>query len=117
VVDDDATVPALAREVLEELGYATLEAEDGADGLVILGSSARIGLLLTDVGLPGGMNERQLAEVARGRQPRLKGPFIAGSTESAVLSRGHLKPGMQVTTKPFAMDRLAAQVRSITNAG
>jgi len=43
--------------------------------------------------------------------------FITGSAENAVLSRGHLKPGMQVTTKPFAMDRLAAQVRSITNAG
>jgi CheY-like chemotaxis protein len=103
--------------VLEELGYATLEAEDGADGLVILESSARIRLLLTDVGLPGGRNGRQLAEVARGRRPRLKVLFITGSAENAVLSRGHLKPGMQVTTKPFAMDRLAAQVRSITNAG
>jgi CheY-like chemotaxis protein len=113
VVDDEATVRLLVREVLEELGYATLEAEDGARGLAVLASAARIDLLVTDVGLPDGMNGRQLADAARALRPDLKVLFITGFAENAVLRQGHLEPGMHVMTKPFAMDLLAAQVRMI----
>jgi PAS domain S-box-containing protein len=113
VVDDEATVRMLVREVLEELGYATLEAEDGAQGLAIVGSGARIDLLVTDVGLPGGMNGRQLADAARALRPELKVLFITGFAENAVVGQGHLDPGMHVMAKPFAMDLLAAQVRTI----
>ena len=65
VIDDEATIRMLIIEVLHEHGYATLEARDGKSGLKILQSEARIDLLITDVGLPGGLNGR---EVRRGRQ-------------------------------------------------
>ena len=113
VVDDEATVRMLATEVLGELGYETLEAEDGAAGLRVLRSGARIDLLVTDVGLPGGMNGRQVADAARSLRPGLKVLFITGYAETAVLSHGHLEPGMHVMVKPFAMEALAARVKDL----
>jgi CheY-like chemotaxis protein len=113
VVDDEPTVRMLVAEVLGELGYAAIEATDGAAGLEVLRSDARIDLLVTDVGLPGGMNGRQLADAARELRPGLKVLFITGYAENAVISHGHLEPGMQVMTKPFAMEALAARIRTI----
>ena len=84
-------------------------------GLKVLQSSARIDLLVTDVGLPGGMNGRQVADAgARRCGPDLKVLFITGYAENAVLGNGHLEPGMQVLTKPFAMDALAAKIQEMT---
>ena len=110
VVDDEATVRMLVAEVLEDLGYTALEASDGAAGARLLQSDRRIDLLVTDVGMPGGMNGRQLAEVGRAARPSLKVLFITGYAENAVLNHGHLDAGMQVLTKPFAMDALASRI-------
>ncbi len=117
VVDDEATVRMLATEVLQELGYRTLEAEDGAAGLRAVRSEARIDLLVTDVGLPGGMNGRQVADAARSLRPGLRVLFITGYAETAVLSHGHLEPGMHVLVKPFAMEALAARVKDLLSRG
>ena len=113
VVDDEPTVRMLVTEVLSELGYAALEAEDGPAGLGLLQSAARIDLLVTDVGLPGGMNGRQLADAARRFRPELKILFITGYAENAVIGNGHLDPGMHVLTKPFAMDALARRISEL----
>ncbi|MFE1599242.1 hybrid sensor histidine kinase/response regulator [Methylobacterium sp. ID0610] len=113
VVDDEPTVRMLVGEVLEELGYAAIEAVDGASGLTILQSDVRIDLLVTDVGLPGGMNGRQMADAARVSRPDLKVLFITGYAENAVVSHGHLAPGMHVMTKPFAMEALAVRIRDL----
>ncbi len=113
VVDDEPTVRMLVTEVLSDLGYNALEAEDGAAGLRMLNSAARIDLLVTDVGLPGGLNGRQVADAARALRPGLKVLFITGYAENAVLSHGHLDPGMHVLTKPFAMDALASRIRDL----
>jgi PAS domain S-box-containing protein len=113
VVDDEPTVRMLVSEVLSDLGYTAIEAEDGMVGLKVLNSTVRIDLLVTDVGLPGGLNGRQLADAARSLRPGLKVLFITGYAENAVLSHGHLDPGMHVMTKPFAMDALASRIREL----
>jgi PAS domain S-box-containing protein len=113
VVDDEAVVRMLVTETLADLGYNALEAGDATAGLKILQSDARIDLLITDVGLPGGMNGRQMADASRRTRPNLKVLFITGYAENAALGNGHLDPGMQVLSKPFAMDQLAARIRSI----
>jgi CheY-like chemotaxis protein len=113
VVDDDPTVRMLVTEVLEELGYTAIEAPDGVAGLRILQSDIRIDLLVTDVGLPGGLNGRQMADGARVSRPLMKVLFITGYAENAVLSHGHLEAGMHVLTKPFAMDALATRIRQV----
>ena len=115
VVDDEATVRMLVTEVLEELGYAAVEAGDGASGLKVLQSDLRVDLLVTDVGLPGGMNGRQLAGAARELRPDLKVLFITGYAENAVVGNGHLAPGMHVLTKPFAMEALASRIKDLTS--
>jgi len=64
------------------------------------------------VGLPG-MNGRQVADAGRAVRPDLKVLFITGYAENAVLSHGHLDPGMHVLTKPFAMEALASRIKSL----
>jgi PAS domain S-box-containing protein len=113
VVDDEPLIRLYVNEILEELGYAALEAPDGLVGLKILRSDARIDLLITDVGLPNGMNGRQLADAARELRPELKVLFITGYAENALLNHGYLSHGMQVVTKPFAMETLAVRIRGL----
>ena len=113
VVGDEPTVRMLVVEVLEDLGYRAIEAEDGPGGLTLLRSDLRIDLLITDVGLPGGMNGRQMADAARTCRPGLKVLFITGYAENAALNHGHLAPGTQVLTKPFALDALAGRIRGL----
>jgi signal transduction histidine kinase len=110
VIDDEPTVRMLAADALGELGFAVLEAADGATGLKVLQSNAPVDLLITDVGLPAGLNGRQVADAARVLRPELKVLFITGYAENAVLSHGHVAPGMEVLTKPFAVDDLTARV-------
>jgi len=113
VVDDEPLVRMLAVEQLEELGYAVIEAEDGPSALRVLNSARPISLLITDVGLPGGMNGRQVADAARVGRPGLEVLFITGYAENAVLNHGHLDPGMHVMTKPFQMDDFARRVKDL----
>jgi PAS domain S-box-containing protein len=113
VVDDEPLVRLFVTEILEDLGYATLQAEDAPAGLGILRSTARIDLLISDVGLPNGMNGRQLADAARELRPDLKVLFITGYAENALLSEGHLEPGMQAMIKPFTMEELAIRLGEI----
>jgi PAS domain S-box-containing protein len=116
VIDDDPTVRMLVSEVLADLGYAVIEAPDGPAGLKALDSNARIDLLITDVGLPGGMNGRQVADAARVSRPGLKVLFITGYAENAAIGKGGLADGMYVVTKPFQMDMLAHRIREIIEA-
>jgi PAS domain S-box-containing protein len=113
VIDDEPTIRMLIGELLADSGYAVIEAPDGPAGLKVLESNARIDLLITDVGLPGGMNGRQVADAARVSRPNLKVLFITGYAENAVVGNGRLEKGMFVTTKPFKMDSLAARIREI----
>jgi PAS domain S-box-containing protein len=113
IVDDEPTVRMLVTEVLQAHGYITIEAEDGRSGLKVLRSNARIDLLISDVGLPGGMNGREMADAARVTRPDLKVLFITGYAPSAVIGSGRLEHGMQVMTKPFALDALATRVKAL----
>jgi len=112
VVEDDPTVRSLIIEVLADLGYEALQAHDGPSGLTCLESDRHIDLLVTDVGLPG-MNGRQLADAARERRPDLKILFITGYAESAALATGFLDPGMEMITKPFAVESLMQRIRAM----
>jgi PAS domain S-box-containing protein len=113
IVDDEPTVRMLLTDVLGELGYTLIEAADSIAGLKVLRSDVHIDLLITDVGLPGGMNGRQMADAGREVRPHLKTLFITGYAENAAVGNGDLGPGMQVLTKPFAVDTLTARVRDL----
>ena len=109
LVEDEAAVRVPAAERLRELGYAVLEAGDGPAALDLLHRGRRVDMLVTDVGLPRGLNGRQVADAARERRPGLPVLFITGYAGGAL--EGRLAPGMEVIGKPFALDALAAKVR------
>jgi DNA-binding response OmpR family regulator len=69
-------------------------------------------LLVTDIGLPG-LNGRQLADAARQQRPDLRVLFMTGYAENATIANGFLEPGMEMITKPFAIEALATRIRDI----
>jgi PAS domain S-box-containing protein len=113
IVDDEPSIRMLIAEVLAEFGYRAIEAADGSSALRVLQSDTRIDLLVTDVGLPGGMNGRQLADFGRVARPALKILFITGYAEKVVATGDQLGPGMEVIAKPFAMDVLTAKIKEM----
>jgi CheY-like chemotaxis protein len=92
---------------------SVLEAEDGPSAMRVLRAGRRLALLITDVGLPSGMNGRQVADAARLTRPKLKVLFVTGFAENAAIGNGHLPTGMEVITKPFHVADLAAKVAEI----
>ncbi|MGI4861314.1 MAG: ATP-binding protein [Janthinobacterium lividum] len=114
LVEDDRFIRALAAEVLRDSGYAVLEAANGLEAMNLLHSGQQFALLVTDVGLPGGMNGRQVADAARAVRQGLKVLFITGYAANKALGDGQLDPGMEVLTKPFDMEELSRRVRGLT---
>jgi len=113
VVEDDDDVRHHSVEILSELGYRVIESATGAAGLEQLATHPDVRLLFTDVGLPGGMNGRQLADAARQLRPRLAVLFTTGYAKNAIVHDGRLDPGVHLITKPFTYAALAAKVRDV----
>jgi PAS domain S-box-containing protein len=113
VVEDEPSIRELVCELLTDAGFTVLQAGDGTAGLRILQSSIAIDLLITDVGLPGAMNGRQMADVARVTRTNLTVLFMTGYAENSVVGNGHLEPGMHVLTKPFSLDTLMRRIRDV----
>jgi CheY-like chemotaxis protein len=115
VVEDDADVRAYVVETLGGLGYDVLEAGGGEDALRLLDEHKTIGLLLTDVVMPG-MNGRKLAEEARERRPALKVLFMTGYSRNAIVHQGRLDAGVELIQKPLDSGQLATTVRRILDS-
>ncbi len=116
VVEDSDDVRAYSVMVLRELGYNVLEAADATSAMTILGRTPRIDLLFTDVVLPG-RSGRVLATAALESRPDLKVLFTTGYSRNAIVHQGRLDAGVNLITKPFTFDQLAARVRDILDAG
>lgn len=115
VVEDDEAVRQLVVEVLHELGYRTLKAADGPTGLKILQSSAKLDLLITDIGLPG-LNGRQMVEAGKAQRPDLRVLYMTAYAQTPVSGKGWYRSGMEVIAKPFTMDDLALRIREVMSA-
>ena len=113
VVEDDPDVRDYTVEMVGDLGYSVLSAPDGASALRLLDSNREVSLLFTDVGLPGGMNGRQLADQAQRRRPRLKVLYTTGYARNAIVHQGRLDPGVEVIFKPFTYSDLATRIRRV----
>ncbi|WP_376093980.1 PAS domain S-box protein [Roseomonas sp. CCTCC AB2023176] len=110
LVDDEEAVRGPVADRLRDLGYAVIEARDGPEALRTLTSSDP-DLLVTDVGLPNGMNGRQVAEAVREGRPGLPVLFVTGYAAAS------LPPGFEVIGKPFDLDDLARRVQAILGPG
>jgi signal transduction histidine kinase/ActR/RegA family two-component response regulator len=116
VVEDEEGVRRLAVETLRDLGYRVLEAEDGRAALRVLKRDPGVRLLFTDVGLPGGLNGRQLVDIARQDRPELKVLFTTGYARNAIVHHGRLDPHVELIAKPFQAASLAQKVRELLDA-
>jgi CheY-like chemotaxis protein len=113
VVEDDDDVRGHSVDILRELGYRVISVPDGTAALRALQAHPGVRLLFTDVGLPGGMNGRQLADDARLHHPALKVLFTTGYARNAIVHHGRLDPGVDLVMKPFTYAGLAAKVREV----
>jgi len=116
VVEDEEDVRTFTVDVLRDLGYRVLAAADGPSALRVLDEEPALSLLFTDVGLPNGMNGRQLAEEAQRRCPQLKVLFTTGYARNAIVHHGHLDPGVELIVKPFTPAKLAARISRTLNS-
>ena len=115
VVEDDAEVRKLVIEMLAELGYATIEAENGIQALGKIDAHNQIALMITDVVMPG-MNGRVLAGEVHLRRPALPVLFTTGYTRNAIVHHGVLDPDVHVIIKPYTIETLAAKVQELLQA-
>ena len=113
LVEDDEQVRNLTAEMLAALGYRVMLASNGPEALRALTQHEHIDLLFTDVGLPDGMNGRQLAEEARRIRPALKVLFTTGYARNAIVHHGRLDPGVELILKPFTAVDVAQKIRKI----
>ncbi|MBI3515932.1 MAG: CHASE3 domain-containing protein [Proteobacteria bacterium] len=113
VVEDDEPARTYCTALLSELGYRVVAAPDGPTALSLLDADPAIDLLFTDVGLPGGMNGRQLADKARLRRPGLKVLFTTAYARNAIVHQGRLDPGVELLGKPFTYAELGAKIRRV----
>jgi CheY-like chemotaxis protein len=81
--------------------------------LRLLDRPAEVKLLFTDVGLPGSMNGRQLADEARRRRSKLKVLFTTGYARNAIVHHGRLDPGVELIVKPFSHGALGSKLREV----
>ncbi|HEY1259789.1 MAG TPA: ATP-binding protein [Stellaceae bacterium] len=111
VVEDDDAVRASNVESLRELGYHVVEAGNGADALRLVETLPSIGLLFTDIGLPGGIDGRALADNARRLRPSLRVLFTTGYGREPEAGNGPVGGPATMLAKPFGFAALAAKVR------
>ena len=112
VVEDEPAVRRAAVDMLGELGYRVLEAENGESAMAVLTSGAGVDLLFTDVVMPGPMISRELARQAHARYPNLAVLFTSGYTENAIIHHGRLDEDVQLISKPYGKDELAHKIRA-----
>ncbi|HEY1927624.1 MAG TPA: response regulator [Caulobacteraceae bacterium] len=116
VVEDDEQVRRFGVDALRELGYNVLHAGDGATALRLLADNPDIVLLFSDLGLPGGMSGRELADEARNRRPDLRVLMTSAYAADALVRGGRLEPGVQLLSKPFSYGALGAKIRAVLDA-
>src|SRR6202034_3812711 len=100
-------------DILTDLGYSVLKAENAEQGLAVISSGARIDLLFTDVVMPGPMNTREFARRAQEMRPGLKVLYTSGYTQNAIVHNGRLDDDAFLLSKPYRKDELARKLRSV----
>lgn len=116
VVEDDPDVRSLTVDMLRELNYETIVAENGVTALALIDKHPDITLLFTDVVMPA-MNGRELADEALKKLSQLKVLFTTGYTRDAIVHNGVLDEGVQLISKPFTIERLASKLKEVLALG
>lgn len=113
LVEDEAAVRNLARQILEMCGYKVIEAQNGLEALSIYKKfDSKIDLLITDVVMPK-MGGRKLAEKITRMNPQIPQLFMSGYTDDTIIRQGMITEDMTFIQKPFTFEMLAHKVREL----
>jgi two-component system cell cycle sensor histidine kinase/response regulator CckA len=112
VVDDADALRALARRLLEKLGYTVLVAADANEAVRVFEQHPSIDVLLTDVVMPGESGP-DLTKQLLNRRPGLKVIYMSGYTEEAIVHHGVLEPDIAFVHKPFTSETLGLKIREV----
>jgi signal transduction histidine kinase len=113
VVEDEADVRATTVELLTNLGYMTLQAEDALSALAIIESGVHVDLLFTDVVMPGPLRSAEFADKARTLLPALQVLFTSGYSEGILAHGGRVDPQVSLLRKPYSVDALSQKIRHL----
>jgi CheY-like chemotaxis protein len=113
VVEDDQKVQATVIEMLTDLGYNVLKADNADQALVVLSSGVHVDLVFTDVVMPGSLKSPEMARRAVEMQPSLRVLFTSGYTQNAIVHGGRLDPGVELLSKPYSREDLAFKIRQM----
>jgi signal transduction histidine kinase/CheY-like chemotaxis protein len=113
LVDDDEIVRATVSSMLQDLGYEVVTAGSGEAALALLEKGLAVDLLFTDVIMPGPFGGKRLAEKATQIVPSLKVLFTSGYTENSIVHNGRLDAGVELLSKPYDREKLAAKIRKV----
>jgi signal transduction histidine kinase/DNA-binding response OmpR family regulator len=112
VVEDDEEVRQAVADMLNQIGYQTVTAEDAEAALALLETGVSVDLLFTDVVLPGQISSRELARKAKALLANLRVIYTSGYTENAVIHHGRLDPDVDLLSKPYGIEELARKIRA-----
>ncbi len=114
VVEDEPAVREITVAILRDYGYQVFEAADGQEAMALFEAHAsEIDMLLSDVVLPGKLRGREIAERITALRPEVKILFMSGYTENSIVHHGRLDDGVQLISKPFQREQLAAKVAEL----
>jgi len=117
LVEDEAGLREMARELLEGQGYTVLAAADSQEAMRICnGHPGPVDLLLTDLVLPTASGN-ELARRLHGIRSQIRVLFMSGYPAETIVERGVLEPGAAFLEKPFTPDALARKVRQALDGG
>jgi two-component system, cell cycle sensor histidine kinase and response regulator CckA len=113
LAEDEDVVRMLVREMLEESGYAVLEASSAEAAIEVSEAhGGQIDLLLTDVVMPG-LNGPELAKELSESRPTMRILYTSGFTNSAVAEQGVAVEETVFLAKPFSSAALTAKVLEV----
>jgi len=116
LVEDEPTIMAMGRVMLEKLGYQVLAAATPGQAMGLVSEHAEtIHLLITDVVMPE-MNGRDLADQLLALRPDIRVVFMSGYTADAIAHHGVLDAGVHFIEKPFSMKDLSVKIRAAIDA-
>jgi signal transduction histidine kinase/CheY-like chemotaxis protein len=113
VVEDDADVRNAVRDMLVDLGYNVIEAENAERALEVLRGAVPVDLLFSDVVMPGTIPTREMARTARALNPEIRILFTSGYTQNAIVHNGRLDEDVFLLSKPYRKHDLARKLRSL----
>ncbi|WP_440588110.1 ATP-binding protein [Candidatus Burkholderia verschuerenii] len=116
MVEDDADVRLAAIDMLAQLGYKVLSAQDADAALATLQQNADIDLLFTDVVMPGTIRANELARIASAPPYHARVVFASGYTRDIIFHEGRLDEGVVLLKKPYSFDDLARTIRQALDA-